>query len=523
MALAPGRARQLIDDLLVDSGISLTFSDAVMAEVRTHQADPQIDDPALEDMTGLPFVTIDNHDSRDLDQALQLEARSGGGFVLRYALADGSFYVRPGTALWDEALRRGSSYYVPARCVAMLPAELSEDLVSLNPGVDRRALVFEWQLAADGRRESVRLCRARIHSRAGLAYPDVQALHDDPAASPLSGQPYTDSLMILGTVGELLMEEAFERGVVPRERTELGVRYDDPVRQERLVACANPRHRIEQWNAELSLLCNRDGATLLHAAATDPQVQPVFRVHDPPPDDRLESLVAIIDAIADAHGLEDPRWRWDRQGQRLAEFVDGLPAEPAGVRAAIERQTLMVNVRSEFRAEHGGHYALRLDAYARFSSPMREMAGIFTHKEALERLGVEAPSASPAVDEAMREAVVLAANRSKEVQKKLVKAVHRLALDALLEDPATELAGTVLGTRPTRLYVTLDSPPMEVKVYLPDVSEVMGSRCRVARDGASVRSDDGRLSLRVGDHVRLRCLGRNRRGYWRLVPEVAEG
>ena len=117
-----------IEDLFEAQGVRRGFSTAVMSEVAAFQRASGIDDPTLVDLTALPFVTIDHDDSRDLDQALYI-ARRGAGYAVYYALADGAYYVRPGSALFTEALARGASFYLPEICEPMLPRALSEDLV----------------------------------------------------------------------------------------------------------------------------------------------------------------------------------------------------------------------------------------------------------------------------------------------------------------------------------------------------------------------------------------------------------
>src|SRR5215212_373325 len=116
------------------------FPPEVEAEVDGFLAAPGLDDPALADRTALAFVTIDGPGTRDLDQAVHVED-TGAGFHLRYAIADASYYVRPGTALFEEALARGASFYLPGASVPMLPRALSEGLISLGPDVVRRALI----------------------------------------------------------------------------------------------------------------------------------------------------------------------------------------------------------------------------------------------------------------------------------------------------------------------------------------------------------------------------------------------
>ena len=122
------------------------------------------------------LVTIDGATSRDLDQAVQVE-REGAGFLLRYALADAAYYVRPGTALFEEAVKRGASYYLPGFMIPMLPRALSEGIISLNPQVERRALVFEMHLDAAGKCQRTEVVRARVFSHAKLSFERAQAFY----------------------------------------------------------------------------------------------------------------------------------------------------------------------------------------------------------------------------------------------------------------------------------------------------------------------------------------------------------
>jgi len=173
-------SNKLLNDVLRRYSIATEHSKAVHEEVSRWQAQPNIDDPTLTDWTTLPFVTIDNPDSRDLDQALFIESQPSG-YRCRYALADAYHYVQPGTALFQEALERGSSYYLPGRSIPMLPVALSEDLVSLNADVERRAIVFDMTLTEDGACTNTEIVRARIKSHAKLSYEGVQRWFDDTA------------------------------------------------------------------------------------------------------------------------------------------------------------------------------------------------------------------------------------------------------------------------------------------------------------------------------------------------------
>lgn len=531
MDASPSAARAALTRILEELDVPLTPAAEVQREVAALLADPGIDDPSLNDLSELPFITIDYDDSRDLDQAMHISRGPGGvGYLVRYALADAAHFVPPGSALFAEALRRGASFYLPGLTVPMLPVELSEGICSLNPEVPRRALVFVIFLDAGGRTVTSQVVRARIRSRAKLTYSGVQRFYDQPSQSPLADKPYSETLELLREVGELRMAEARARDVLQFDRRQAEVLLLDEERG-RFGLREEARTAAGRYNEQISLLCNIAGGKLLLAAGVNPQVQPVFRVHDAPPPGALAHLERTIRALCRAHRLDPRVLHWRRRAGRLgpreslAAYLDRLRASAVDRRlvTAIQRQALITNRRSVYSGEPGRHYALGVRPYSRFSAPMRELVGIFTHKEALEQLGLEQPGATATEDEALREAVIAAANRAKELQRRIDKRVMGLAIDQLF---AAEPGGgkprervyraTIMGVRPSRLYVRLDDPPVELKVYVADLERQLGTPLRpsedeVALEGAGVR-------LVVGSPIDLRCRPFDpKRGRWPLV------
>ena len=516
---------RLIDALDVPDG----FPDAALAGAAAALADPGIDDPALADWTDVAFVTVDDDGSRDLDQALHVEALEGasggarggapgGGWRVRYALADTTRHVVPGTALWDAALERGATLYAPDRALPMLPRSLSEDLVSLDPGVARRALVFDMRVAADGAILRTDVLRARVRSRSQLTYAGVQRVVDGeaPPAAARAANPESlavgidaaasrdvlASLRALAAVGVALAARGRAAGVMAFDRIESDVRVTgDPGAGEPSAFDVTPRARLasESWNEQLSLACNREGAALLVALETDdPSLEPVYRVHDAPDPRRLRRLDETLVALADALELDGP-WRRDpKRGPPLAEWFDALPRRPARRRRAIQRQILRAQRASRYTGEPGRHHALATDGYARFSSPMREIVGVHTHRVLLRALGLVAPVAAEATPEArtaLRDAVVASAEAARARQKGLDRAVLFEVIAALFE---ADLAGdgsdgggdgggdgegdggppwrdgTVLGVEPNKLHVGLDGLALDVKLWREDLEATTG-------------------------------------------------
>ncbi|WP_236516619.1 RNB domain-containing ribonuclease [Sandaracinus amylolyticus] len=512
---APGTALAELHAIAARFGVDIAFPDEVMSEVERTVADPRLDAPELTDLEALPFVTIDSAHAKDLDQAIHVAPRPDGGWIVRYAIADAGSYVPRGSALFAEALRRGASYYLPGLSIPMLPRPLSEGIVSLNPDGPRRALVFEMHLDAQGHSLDTHLVRARIRSRAKLSFESVQQLFDAPDRSELKGTEMEPSLRAMAEVGEARLREAAERDVVRYRRRDVDVALSSAA-GERFVVLEGVRADVELWNEQISLLCNAEGARLL--AETDaPFVQPIYRIHPPPDPERVESLREAIVRIVDAHRLGD-EWKWDEGRASLAVYVASLPEHGthARVARAIQRQAILTNVRSRYATEPATHYGAGFEPYARFSAPMREVVGVYLHAEALQMLegrGVDGEDA-----EALRERVVDAANRSKDVQRAITDLVNRRVIDRLFEADLTHprasrrvWRGTVMGVAGSKLHVQLDDPGIDVKVYLYDLAQGWGGVWLEPDEHGVVLREQKTKRVRaiVGDAITIRVVKRD--------------
>lgn len=524
----PGTALAELHAIAARFGVDVSFPDEALLEAERTVAAPRLDAPELTDLEALPFVTIDGAGAKDLDQAIQVEARRGGGWVVRYAIADAGSYVPRASALFAECLRRGASYYLPGLSVPMLPRSLSEGIVSLNPDGPRRALVFEMHLDGSGRSVATELVRARIRSRAKLSFEDAQSLFDDPGASALAGSEVEGSLRAMREVGEARLREAAERDVVRYRRREVDVALSG-AKGERFVVLEGARRPVELWNEQISLLCNAEGARLI-AESESPFVQPIYRVHPPPDPSRVESLRDAIANIVRAHRLPDA-WRWDEGHASLAVYVASLAFEGAHARVAraIQRQAILTNVRSTYATVPGTHHGAGFEPYARFSAPMREVVGVYLHGEALQMM--EGPAGEPDPD-ALRGAVVESANRSKDVQRAITDLVNRRVIDRLFEADlgvarASRRAwrGTVMGTSGSKLHVQLDDPAIDVKVYLFDLAKRWGGVwLEPDEHGVVLRERESkRVRAIAGDAIALRVVKRDEgRDRW-VLEAVAVG
>lgn len=491
-----GSPRGALFSLLRDTKLNPLYPVPVRHETVKWLQNPCIDDSSLEDLTDLPFCTIDNDDSRDLDQAMYIcsdPASSEKTYTVYYALADAAFYVAPGSALFEHALLRGTSFYLPTLSVPMLPPALSEGVVSLNPDVDRRALVFIMHLDAQGNCTSTSIKRARICSKAKLSYRRVQNYYDltEPDAQQLSNQPYSETLDLLRTVGTLRIALAESRDLVRYDRTELAI-HPTPAG---FHLTTQKRYESERYNEQISVLCNSQGANLLREAGMNgmDHVQGLYRVHDEPSETRLIMVQKFIEELRRTRGL-DEKWAWDVRGETAASYLARLPdstEDEKRINHAIERRFLVINERGRYDSSPGEHFGLGVDPYARVSAPMREIIGIMTHKETLEMVGLAPypgapdPRGAEAIerDVEIRERVIKSADAARQFQGVLSRAVDLLAISSFFgkqlasEFEARErFEATVMGISATRIYVELKEPPLEVKIYLDDLGRACGRK-----------------------------------------------
>ncbi len=478
-----------------DRGLDPVFPRVVDEQVDALLKNTGIKDPQLTDMSDLPFVTIDGADSMDLDQAVFVETTSDG-HVVHYALADASYYVSQGTPLHQEALRRGASYYLPGIMIPMLPRALSEGLVSLNANVERRSVVFSMTLDSEGRCSNTTIQPTKIRSRGKLSFGAVQAFYDGGAGF---GEQVDENLRGLAEVGRRRMQLAEERGVVRYRRHEVSAKLTSG--GVRFTASSSVRRDVERFNEQLSLLCNIEGARYLAKHGAD-FVEPIYRVHPSPSEEKMQAFEQMLVNLVETHTLKPSLWLWSsKQEKPLREYLDELPETgPEGrIAMAIHRQAVMANLRSTFQTDAAAHHGVGAEVYARFSAPMREMVGVFLHRELL-----EARAGHGHANRELRSHVVAQANAAKTLQRTVRHEGNRLVLEQLFRDAKADqknLQGTLMGAQGSKAYVRLDEPPIDVKVYLK-----LGSRQLTPTRSGIALLEDEQAVFRLGDEVGVRVL-----------------
>ena len=357
-------------------GIPDVFSPETLEEAKRVATVPLGDD--REDLRHLPIVAIDPADARDHDDAVWAapddDPANEGGWQAIVAIADVSFYVRPGSELDREARRRGNSVYFPDRVVPMLPEELSADMCSLKQDVDRAALACHLRITKSGELKSWRFTRAVVRIAANIAYEDAQAAIDAHFASPPAsgkerggGGDILDALLPLWACWKALYKAREKRDPLDLDLPERRVVLDE----KGSILSVAPRERLDAHKLIEDYMI---AANVAAAKALEAKRAPVmYRVHEPP---SREKLVALKDYLK-TFGVEFALGQVVRPGtfnHILAKIGE------ADFRQQIMEQVLRTQTQAYYAPENHGHFGLALGSYGHFTSPIRRYADLIVHR-----------------------------------------------------------------------------------------------------------------------------------------------
>jgi len=307
------RAPLRFDAVRAELDVPAEFPAEVLAEAERAAAEPVL--PAY-DATDLPLVTVDPPGSRDLDQALHLAPRAGGGFRVSYAIADVAAFVRPGGAVDAEARRRTQTLYSPDLRTPLHPPVLGEGAASLLPDQVRPAVLWRIDLDPAGEVAAVDVRRALVRSRAQLDYPGLQAALDAGTAP--------EPVALLPRVGEL--RTALARA---RHATELDVPEQEvvPAGSGGWTVQFRRQLPVERWNAQVSLLTGACAARLMLGAG----IGLLRTLPAPRPED-----VAALRRLAPALGIDWPA------GTEPGDVISALDGATPGQAAFLEHAAVLL-------------------------------------------------------------------------------------------------------------------------------------------------------------------------------------
>ncbi|MCP4181747.1 MAG: ribonuclease R [Hyphomicrobiales bacterium] len=366
------RSEQALSMIAIhENNIPHIFPQSVLDEAdKLNSISPATMEKSREDWRSLPLITIDPGDAKDHDDAIFSEfdnsANNQGGFVVTVAIADVSWYVRPGSALDREALKRGNSVYFPDRVVPMLPERISNDLCSLKENVDRPALAVRMVFEANGRKRSHSFHRILMRSPAKLSYEQAQAAIDG------QGNERTNEILESVLIPLWQAYACLKKGRDHREPLDIDVPErkiilkSDGTVDRIFVPDRLDAHKLVE---EFMIQANVAAAESLEQA----KQSLIYRIHDSPSLAKLESFREFLKtmdmSLTRSGNLRPVHFNAILNSVRNSDNND-----------LVNQVVLRSQSQAEYSPQNIGHFGLNLARYAHFTSPIRRYADLIVHR-----------------------------------------------------------------------------------------------------------------------------------------------
>jgi len=477
------RLRAIAERAMRDRGLDPDLSAAAIAQAEHAPEIPPEDPTELRDMRTALWCSIDNDDSRDLDQLTVAEALPDGRIIVRVAIADVDGHVPQGSPIDDYAALNTTSVYTPAFVFPMLPLRLSTDLTSLNPNEDRHAVVVEMTVGPEGGLDSTDVYRALVRNHAKLAYPSVGAwLVGQGALPPAAARvPGLDALLTLqNQAAQALSMRRHEEGVLEFDRIEAKVEFDgDVVRDLRADESNRARTLIENF----MVAANGITARFLDAHGV-PSIRRVVR------QPKRWSRIVEIAAASGGHLPAEP------DAGALAEFLRESRRTQPDRFADLSLSVIKLLGPGEYVVDRPGedppgHFGLAVKDYAHSTAPNRRFPDLVTQR--LIKAALAAAPTPYAID--TLEQLAAHCTKQEDAANKVERQVDKSAAAMLMTRKVGQTFDAIVtGASPKGTFVRLFTPPVEGMLahgVVPGID--VGDRLRVRLDRVDV--DRGFIDL----------------------------
>ncbi|MGH7470468.1 MAG: ribonuclease R, partial [Longimicrobiales bacterium] len=438
------------------------------------------------DLRGDLVFTIDPVDAKDHDDALSVRRLENGSWDVGIHIADVSFYVREGTTLDAEALRRGTSVYLVDRTIPMLPHALSGDLCSLLPDRDRLTISVLVQLDADANVVRHQLVRSVIRSRHKLSYEQAQrVLNGSESIDPETDQALAD----LNALSGKLRTQRFARGSLdfdlPEARVTLSPSGEptDIKKIERLES-----HRLIE---DFMLLANETVAR----RAAQARMPFIYRIHEAPDEARLEQLREFAKTFG--HRLSARKTPSPMEIQSLLQAIKGRPEEKL-----LATVVLRSMKQARYSAENLGHFGLAARYYTHFTSPIRRYPDLVAHRLAV-RAFVDRAAAGAATAHLLPDIARIASERERVAVEAERDSIELKKVEFMQQHLGSEFSGTISGVAQFGVFVLLDEYYVDGLVH---VSSLEDDYYSFFEEQYALVGEHSGQRFRLGDRVRVQVV-----------------
>jgi ribonuclease R len=522
---AVGRVIEILgysDDFGVDVEIMIRkhhipheFPADVLEQARGFSADvPETELAKRRDFRDMPIVTIDGETARDFDDAVWVDKLANGNFALHVHIADVSHYVRPGSPIDQEAALRGTSVYFPDRAVPMLPVELSTDICSLKPRVDRLVLSALLEIDHHGDVVAQEFVEGIIRSAHRMTYTKVHGILDGDADLCAEYADMVGRFELMQELALILNRKRARRGAIDFDLPEPLIEFDEF--GEMIGVIRSPRNIAHRIIEEFILAANEAVAGHLEAQG----ISSIYRIHETPDPKR----VAEFDEVAHTFGysltkgatpvkrygvvdrkrdgrkvrrditLADPQFVISsRNYQKLIGQIEGKPEE-----RVLSYLMLRSLKQARYSELNEGHFALAAASYTHFTSPIRRYPDLMVHRVLRNHLEGKQPRIS-------EEELHVIADESSDTERRAAEAERELVewkkAKFMIDRVGEEFPALIISTTRFGFFVELETLFIE---GLVPMETLPGDRYTYHEDTRKIVGERSRREFSIGDRVQVR-------------------
>lgn len=378
----PGAAETEIHTILAEYGLPYTFDPQVEQEANNinEQIHPEDIQQRMDYREILTF-TIDPTDAKDFDDALSFQEKENGDFEVGIHIADVSHYIKPGSALDDEAYKRATSVYLVDRVVPMLPEQLSNKVCSLRPNEEKLTFATIFTLDIYGNVKDQKFGRTVINSNYRFAYHEAQHIIDTktttiPAEISLTSKAYKvdekvrEAILQLNTTAQHLRKKRMQSGAISFDKEEVRFKLDEEKKPTDIfVKTSKEANKLIE---EYMLLANKKVSEFI--AKEDGKKTFVFRVHDKPDEAKLDQLKRVISGFGYSLNLTSS----ETTAHSINKLLKDITNKPE--QNLIDTLTIRSMSKAKYTTQNIGHYGLAFDYYSHFTSPIRRYPDVVAHR-----------------------------------------------------------------------------------------------------------------------------------------------
>ena len=358
----------MIEALIKRTELSESFPNEVLKEARNIKTEITKEErEGRRDLTNLPIITIDGADAKDLDDAVYVGKLKNGNFRLVVSIADVSHYVKEGSALDKEALKRGNSVYLVDRVLPMLPKEISNGICSLNPNEEKLTFTCDMEITPEGKVVSADTYKSIIKTVYRMTYDNVNKIFEGDKEVTKEYESIKEMCFTMLELSKIIREIKYKRGSIDFELPEIQVVLDENKKVEYLRR--RDRGEAERVIEDFMIEANEAVAEKLFWL----EVPSIYRTHEKPDSERIEALNDTLGKfgyrIHSAEGLHPKKF------QSIIE-----DSKEKGISMIVHKMILMALKQARYTPENIGHFGLASSYYTHFTSPIRRYADLMIHR-----------------------------------------------------------------------------------------------------------------------------------------------